>query len=94
MKQPTKQSYYFMSSIRKKLIYFSEFATKIFFGLTIIFIPFRWRIDLLPRPMPPLYGDYTNFQLFISDITLICLLIFWLTSIIINPKKNKKLAIH
>ncbi len=78
-----------MSSIRKKLIYFSEFATKIFFGLTIIFIPFRWRIDLLPRPMPPLYGDYTNFQLFISDITLICLLIFWLTSIIINPKKIK-----
>lgn len=78
-----------MDSRFNSLIRSLDFVTKIFFGLTIIFIPFRWRIDLLHRPIPPIYEDYTNFQLFVSDITLICLLIFWLTSIIINPKKIK-----
>lgn len=78
-----------MDSRFNSLIRSLDFVTKIFFGLTIIFIPFRWRIDLLHRPIPPIYEDYTNFQLFVSDITLICLLIFWLVSIILNPKKIK-----
>lgn len=68
---------------------FFDLSAKIFFALTIIFIPFRWRIDIWLRPMPPVYSDYTNFQLFLSDITLIYLLIFWLASIILNPKKIK-----
>ncbi|NJN80235.1 MAG: O-antigen ligase family protein [Anaerolineales bacterium] len=39
--------------------------------------------------MPPLYSDYTNFQLSISDIALIYLLIFWGCSLLINPYKLK-----
>jgi O-antigen ligase len=73
----------------KSTIRFFDLSAKIFFALTIIFIPFRWRIDLWLRPMPPLYSDYTNFQLFLSDITLIYLLIFWLSFLILNPKKIK-----
>ncbi len=66
---------------------FFYFFSKIFFALTIIFIPFRWRLDLWFRPMPPLYTDYTNFQLYLTDITIIYLLAFWLASIIIQPRK-------
>lgn len=66
---------------------FLNISTKIFFALTIIFIPFRWRIDLWFRPMPPVYADYTNFQLSLSDIALIYLLTFWLVSLILHPKK-------
>jgi O-antigen ligase len=68
---------------------FFNITTKIFFALTIIFIPFRWRVDIWLRPMPPVYSDYTNFQLSLSDITLIYLLAFWFAFLILNPKKIK-----
>lgn len=78
-----------MQSSQKFLTRFINVSTKIFFILTIVFIPFRWRVDIWLRPMPPLYSDYTNFQLFLSDIALIYLLTFWLASLILNPKKIK-----
>lgn len=68
---------------------FFDIGAKLFFALTIIFIPFRWRVDIWHRPMLPVYSDYTNFQLFLSDITLIYLLAFWLASLILNPKRIK-----
>lgn len=68
---------------------FFNISAKIFFALTIIFIPFRWKIDVWLRPMPPVYANYTNFQLTLSDVTLIYLLTFWLASLILNPKKIK-----
>lgn len=48
------------------------------FGTAVALIPFRYRIELLPRPYPPIYADYTNFQLYASDIFLILTLVFWL----------------
>ena len=77
------------SSMQTKTTRFFDLSAKIFFALTILFIPFRWRLDLWIRPMPPLYSDYTNFQLFITDITLIYLLTFWACSLLLNPKKIK-----
>jgi O-antigen ligase len=76
-----------MQPQQNQLARFFEFTSKLFFALTIIFIPFRWRIDIWFRPMPPLYADYTNFQLFLTDITLIYLLAFWLCSLFLNPRK-------
>src|SRR5688572_5671109 len=71
----------------KPSTHFFDLSAKIFFALTIIFIPFRWRLDLWMRPMPPLYADYTNFQLSLTDITLIYLITFWLGSLLIRPRK-------
>ncbi|HCR71230.1 MAG TPA: hypothetical protein DIW23_07300 [Anaerolineae bacterium] len=76
-----------MSLSQNKTMRFFEIGAEIFFALTIIFLPFRWRIDVWVRPMPPLYSDYTNFQLFLTDITLIYLLIFWFALLIIQPRK-------
>lgn len=69
--------------------HFLEKTSKIFFGLTIFFIPFRWRIQIASRPISPIYEDYTNFHVFISDITLILLLIVWFVSLIQHPQKIK-----
>ncbi len=68
---------------------FFSSSSKIFFALTIILIPFRWRIELWSRPMPPLYSDYTNYLLTASDVALIYLITFWLASLLLNPKKIK-----
>ncbi|HUG34393.1 MAG TPA: O-antigen ligase family protein [Anaerolineales bacterium] len=53
-----------------------QIAKYAFFG-TIILAPVRWRLTLLERPDGTVYGDYTNFLLFIPDITLIITLLAW-----------------
>jgi hypothetical protein len=50
---------------------------KLAFGLLLVLSPFRARIDLLARPTPPLYGDYTNFLLFWSDLAALLTLALW-----------------
>ena len=51
--------------------------TRIAFGLTIILIPFRLRITLLTRPNIPIYGDFTDFLLFASDVAMLATLLLW-----------------
>lgn len=51
--------------------------SKIFLGIVIILIPFRYRILLKSRPVGNIYGDYTDFILFGHDIALLILLAFW-----------------
>ena len=55
----------------------------------IILIPFRYRWVLLPRPMPPLYADYTDFLLYASDVLLILTLAAWLTSLALRPRRTQ-----
>jgi len=43
----------------------------------VILLPFRWRIELLARPNVPLYVDYTDFLLFLPDITLLVTFVAW-----------------
>ena len=38
------------------------------------------------RPSPPVYGDYTDFLLFWSDVALIATLFFWLLSLVARPR--------
>jgi len=59
---------------------------RVSFGLTLVLIPFRFRMDLLPRPFPPIYADYTDFLLFASDVTLLVTLGFWLISMMLEPR--------
>jgi O-antigen ligase len=59
------------------------------FALTILLIPFRSRLDLLPRSFPPIYADYTDFLLFATDITLLAALGLWLVSLILEPHPVK-----
>lgn len=48
------------------------------FAATIILIPFRLRILLVSRPVPPIWRDYTDFLLFASDIVLFFTVLPWL----------------
>ncbi len=66
---------------------FLVIAARISFALTIVLAPLRWRIILWERPTFPVYGDYTNFLLFASDIALIYTLIFWGSSLLLSPRK-------
>lgn len=61
-------------------------AARLAFAALIILSPFRARIDLDTRPVPPLYGDYTDFLLFWSDIALVATLVFWAFSLIARPR--------
>jgi O-antigen ligase len=55
----------------------ASWLARLFFGITIILIPFRFRYSLVERPAPPVYKDFTDFLLFGSDIALLVLLGFW-----------------
>ena len=54
---------------------------KLAFGLLLVLSPFRARIELLARPTPPLYGDYTDFLLFWSDLAALLTLALWAVSL-------------
>jgi putative inorganic carbon (HCO3(-)) transporter len=51
------------------------------FVAVVVLSPFRARIDLVARPATPVYGDYTNFLLFLSDIAVVVTLGLWLLSV-------------
>ena len=53
------------------------------FSALIVLSPFRARFELLSRPAAPVYGDYTNFLLFWSDIAFLALLALWGLSLLI-----------
>ncbi len=57
------------------------------FAVTVFLVPFRARVTLLPRPQPPLFPDYTDFQLFASDAFLVAILAFWLVCLALQPRR-------
>lgn len=52
----------------------------------IIFLPMHYRWVLYPRPLPPVYEDYTSFFLYLSDIPLLMSIVLWLASLGILPR--------
>lgn len=60
--------------------------SRIAFYATIILLPFRWRIELLARPNGTLYRDYTDFLLFLPDISLVVMLVAWWLSLRMDRK--------
>ncbi len=55
--------------------------SRVAFAALVILSPFRARFELAARPSPPVYGDYTNFLIFWSDIALLATLALWLLSL-------------
>ncbi len=62
---------------------------RISFALTVFLIPFRARVTLLPRPLPPLFADYTDFQIFASDVFLAATLAVWLAALFLAPRRMR-----
>ena len=57
---------------------------RLFFCVTIILIPFRFRYEFVERPSLPIYKDFTDFLLFGSDIAVLALLAFWRLSLLLT----------
>ena len=57
------------------------------FGTLIVLSPFRARFELLSRPDTPVYGDYTDFLLFWSDVAFLALLLLWGLSLVVSGRK-------
>ncbi len=66
---------------------FLNIAARISFALTVVLAPLRWRITLRARPTFPVWGDYTDFLLYSSDVTAVCMLTFWACSLLLAPRK-------
>jgi hypothetical protein len=60
---------------------------RISFSITIFLIPFRARVTWLARPQPPLFPDYTDFQIFASDILLVATLALWLCALVLARRR-------
>jgi len=72
-KQAPVDSFSPLHRYRQIFIRIAKFA----FFATIVLAPVRWRVTLLERPNGTVYGDYTDFLLFIPDIALIVTLLAW-----------------
>lgn len=59
------------------------------FLATIVLIPFRIRIELLNRPVPPVWKDYTDFLLFASDIAMLATIALWGGSLLAARRRPK-----
>lgn len=55
------------------------------FSVLVILAPFRLRLLTFSRPQPPIYGDFTNFLLYASDLALLGVLGGWLVRLRTSP---------
>ena len=56
--------------------------SRICFAALVALSPFRGRIELAARPTPGVYGDYTDFLVFWSDVALLATLTLWAVSLL------------
>jgi putative inorganic carbon (HCO3(-)) transporter len=61
-------------------------AAFVAFAITIVLSPFRARIELVTRPTVPVYGDFTDFLLFWSDIAVLATVGLWLLSLALDRR--------
>jgi putative inorganic carbon (HCO3(-)) transporter len=64
----------------------SRQAAFLAFAAVIVVSPFRARIDLVARPTVPVYGDFTDFLLFWSDIAVLATIALWLVSLTLDAR--------
>jgi O-antigen ligase len=62
-------------------------AARLMFLLAVGLSPWRYRIELVQRPQPPIYADYTDLLLFVPDILLLLTLLFWSISLLIRRRR-------
>ncbi len=61
--------------------------TRVAFGMLIVLAPFRARWELTVRHDATVYGDYTDFLLYWSDIAFIAMLALWGLSLLISGRR-------
>jgi O-antigen ligase len=61
-------------------------AARISLGAMVFLAPLRFRLLLAARPAPPVFRDYTDFLLFAADPFLAAALLFWLVSLVLEPR--------
>lgn len=64
----------------------ARIAARAAFAVLLVLSPFRAQIELLARPIPPVYSDFTDLLLFWSDIAALVTLAAWLVSLIAEPR--------
>ncbi len=74
-------------AFREKAAPLAALAARLSFAVTIVLVPFRLRLVLLARPVPPVISDYTDFLLFASDAAVLLALVFWSASMLISPRR-------
>jgi O-antigen ligase len=62
-------------------------TSKVSFGIAIVLTPFRYRVDLLSRPFPPVYQDFTDLLLYAPDVFILLTLLFWLASFTFSGRR-------
>lgn len=62
-------------------------AAKVSLGVGIVFSPFQFRFLLMANEIPPIYRDYTDGSLFLSDIFLLAALIIWVIQLALRPRR-------
>lgn len=60
--------------------------TYVAFSALIVLSPFRARFELISRPDTPVYGDYTNFLLYWSDVAFLAFLSLWGLGLLIGGR--------
>jgi len=58
-------------------------AAWVAFAALVVTSPLRARISLVARPTVPVYGDFTDFLLFVSDMALLATLGLWALSLVL-----------
>lgn len=62
-------------------------TAQVAFGFGIFFSTFRYRFILYELRFPPIYQDYTDGLVFLSDVFLLLALLLWVGSLAVNPKR-------
>jgi O-antigen ligase len=68
-----------LAAILRRLAWFA-------FSVLIVISPFRARIELIARPTPPVYGDFTDILLFWSDVAVLLTLGLWLAGLLVRRR--------
>jgi O-antigen ligase len=56
-------------------------------GGAIVLVPWRYAWILVNRPQPPVFSDYTNLMVYLSDIPIFLTVLFWLLSLIFTQRR-------
>lgn len=68
-----------LAAILRRLAWFA-------FSVLIVISPFRARIELIARPTPPVYGDFTDILLLWSDVAVLLTLGLWLAGLLVRRR--------
>ncbi len=74
-------------SLRHNASNWASTAAWLCFAAVLVLIPFRYHIQLLARPLPLVGRDYTDFQLFASDMAAVGMLLMWVLSLVLRPRR-------